>query len=105
MNTHRCPRCLQDEKLYQAPPGKVVRNPYASGGAGPQNPARVLDPCPACDGSGYIPPKVADAIVSYARTPERAEEYLQALRWSGDHFSFNAHGMYIGVESDGYLHS
>ena len=100
---NRCPRCLQDERSFQAPPGKVVRNPYSiTKGLGPTT---VYDECPACEGSGEIPAKVVEAVVNYARTPEKAKEYISNLRWSSDHFSFAAHGTYVGVERDGYLHS
>jgi S-adenosylmethionine synthetase len=34
------------------------------------------------------------------------KEILQSLlRWSGDHYSFNKWGMYVGVELDGYIHT
>jgi hypothetical protein len=99
MNAIECPKCKVHASIYSAPRGKVVRNPEA----GLKN--AVHDDCNACNGSGYIPSVVIDSIVAFARTKERAQEYLNGLRWSYDHFSFNAHGMYIGCEVDGYLHS
>lgn len=36
---------------------------------------------------------------------KQANDILKELRWSGDHFSFNRWGMYVGVELDGYIHS
>lgn len=33
------------------------------------------------------------------------QRYLRELRWSGDHYSFNFAGMYVGVELDGYMHT
>lgn len=35
----------------------------------------------------------------------RFEFILKQLRWSGDHYSFNFAGMYVGVELDGYMHT
>jgi len=100
MNAKRCPKCIVHERLYNAPLGKIVRNPYANLSNA------IYDNCDACNGTGYIPAVVIDAIINFARTPERAEEYISGLRWSYDHFSFVAHGMYVGVEvADGYLHT
>lgn len=100
MQAIRCPKCKSQEALYNAPLGKVVRNPYATPGGVP-----VHDDCNACEGTGYVPTKVVESVVRFARTPEKAAEILAALRWSYDHFSFDAHGMYVGVEVDGYLHT
>jgi hypothetical protein len=50
-----------------------------------------------------IPDKVSEAIKQ--AFPKDANEILDSLRWSGDHFSFNRWGMYVGVELDGYIHS
>lgn len=100
MNATQCPKCKTHASIYSAPMGKVVRNPAAL------HNGVVYDDCNACNGTGYVPGVVVDSIVSFARTPERAREYLDALRWGGDHFSFMAHGMYVGVEvADGYLHT
>ena len=34
-----------------------------------------------------------------------AADILKTLRWSGDHYSFDFAGMYVGVELDGYMHT
>jgi hypothetical protein len=91
-----CPRCQYYADYYQAPKGKVIRT-HAAGGR--------EDDCSACEGKGVIPPQVIKSIERFARTPERAQEILSQLRWSGDHFSFMAGNMYVGVEVDGYLHT
>jgi hypothetical protein len=99
MSARRCPKCIIHERLYNAPLGKVVRNPYA-------NIANAVhDDCDACNGTGYIPMIIIEAIENFASTSERADEYISQLRWSYDHFSFTAHGIYIGIEKDGYMHS
>lgn len=99
MNATRCPKCKTHATIYLAPMGKIVRNPEAL------HNGVVHDNCNACNGTGYVPGVVVDSIVKFARTKERAQEYLDQLRWSYDHFSFNAHGMYVGCEPDGYLHT
>jgi len=99
MDAIRCPKCSVQATIYNAPIGKVVRNPYASLSEA------VHDDCNACNGSGYVPGVVLDSIQSFARTQEKAKEYASNLRWSYDHFSFDAHGMYVGIELDGYLHT
>jgi hypothetical protein len=99
MQAIRCPKCVTHEKLYNTPLGKIVRNPYAD------LTLAVHDTCNACDGTGYVPTAVVDSIVRFARDETRAAAYLSALRWSMDHFSFDACGMYVGVETDGYLHT
>ena len=35
----------------------------------------------------------------------RFERIMRELRWSGDHYSFDFAGMYVGVELDGYMHT
>lgn len=95
----RCPKCASHMRMYSAPLGKIVRNPFAIG------PGVVHDDCNACNGTGYVPGVVTKSVRDFARDNESADKYLAALRWSGDHFSFNAHGMYVGVELDGYLHT
>lgn len=35
----------------------------------------------------------------------RFQDILKALCWSGDHYSFDFAGMYVGVELDGYMHT
>lgn len=37
--------------------------------------------------------------------PKEATEILKSLRWSGDHYSFNRWGMYVGVELSGEIHT
>jgi hypothetical protein len=37
--------------------------------------------------------------------PRSSSEILKSLRWSTDHWSFIIHGMYVGVELDGHIHS
>ena len=92
---YECPRCASSPMT-----GHVIRNPYANTGS------PVYDKCPACDGAGFIPEAVVSSITNFARTPTRADEILKNLRWSSDHFSFNMHGMYVGVEkTDGYIHT
>jgi hypothetical protein len=89
------------EQVYRAPIGKVVRNPamlILDGTA-------IVDDCVACNGSGYVPEKIVESVMNFARTPERAQEYLNALKWNHDHYSFNCRGIYVGIESDGFLHS
>lgn len=95
MNAVRCPKCLYHEQSFEAPLGKVARNPYALG---------MWDDCNACEGTGYIPTKIVDAVVK--AFPKEAEEIVSSLRWSSDHWSFVRWGMYIGIEpKDGYIHS
>lgn len=99
----RCPRCIHHERMYQAPLGKMIRNIYARVEAGS---SAVHDDCKACNGTGYIPGKVTDSIVKFVKGDTyRASEILSRLAWSLDHFSFMSGGMYIGVETSGYLHS
>lgn len=101
MNATRCPKCLYDNQNRNAPLGKVVRNPYAAKDLAP-----VHDDCNACNGTGYVPGVVVDSIVRFARNDnEKAQKILSELRWSMDHFSFMAGIMYVGVETDGYLHT
>lgn len=99
MDAIRCPRCKVQATIYNAPVGKVVRNPEA----GLTN--AVHDDCKACNGTGYIPGVVLDSITKFARDPVKAKEYAEALHWNYDHFGFKAGGMYVGVECDGYLHT
>jgi hypothetical protein len=99
MSARRCPKCIIHERLYNAPLGKIVRNPYANIANA------VYDDCDACNGTGYIPMAVIDAIINFARTLERADEYISQLRWSYDHYSFDVHGLYVGIETDGFLHT
>ncbi len=63
----------------------------------------VYDDCKACDGSGFVPDVVVNAIRN--AFPNNADDILKELRWSMDHFSFTRWGMYVGVECDGYIHS
>ena len=103
MNPIRCPKCSYHQEQYQAPLGKIVRNPYASKDAGPP----VHDDCNACNGTGNIPEVVVASVTRFGErtSPEKAQEYLSQLRWSSDHYSFMCGGMYVGVETDGYLHT
>ncbi len=93
----RCPKCIFHCNSYNAPLGKVVRNPYA----GLDN--AMHDDCDACNGTGYVPGLIIDAIAN--AFPKSVNEILTNLRWSGDHYSFIVHGMYVGCELDGYVHS
>lgn len=97
MSLISCPKCLYHEHSYKAPLGKVVRNPYAD------LTRAVYDDCNACEGSGYVPDLIIEAIRN--TFPRSAQQCITGLRWSGDHWSFNIHGMYVGVERDGYVHS
>ena len=96
----RCPRCKYDQETYQAPAGKVVRNPAAlSNGV-------MYDTCIACFGTGEVPTAVLESIKQ--GMPKVYETILQdpkLLRWSGDHYSIMAYGMYVGCELDGYCHT
>lgn len=101
MNPIQCPKCSYHQTTFQAPKGKVVRNPEAIRfGA-------VYDDCNACNGTGNIPEAVVASVVRFGErtSPEKAQEYLSQLRWSSDHYSFMCGGMYVGVETDGYLHT
>lgn len=97
-----CPKCKYHQENYHAPVGKIVRNPYAAKGLPP-----VYDNCNACEGLGTIPKAVIQSVTNFGErhSPQRAQEYLAALRWSGDHYSFMVGNMYVGVEVDGYLHT
>ena len=97
MSNIECPRCKYYSDFYNAPKGKVVRNPYASGSA------YVFDNCDACSGTGNVPDVVVQAITD--AFPKSCSSILAGLRWSTDHFSFVINGMYVGCEIDGYLHS
>lgn len=97
-NAIRCPKCPYHEQAYQAPLGKILRNPHANTGK------IVWDDCNACNGTGYIPLVVLDSIRN--SFPKSYEKIVKDLRWSMDHYSFVIHGMYVGVEvSDGYIHT
>ena len=96
-NAIRCPKCISHERMYRAPLGKTVRNPYAASGN------FMYDECDACNGTGYLPLLIIASIEK--SFPNNAAEILGKLRWSGDHFSFDWHGIYVGVEVDGYCHS
>ncbi len=59
-----------------------------------------------------VPEAVIDAIAKWygmhrdeGRRAEGFQQALRELRWSLDHYSFDAMGMYVGVELDGYLHT
>jgi hypothetical protein len=98
MTTIRCPRCLYHEQSYKTPLGKIVRNPHAD------LTKAVHDDCIACDGSGYIPELILDAVRS--AFPKSADEIIPTIRWSMDHWSFIlGGGLYVGIERDGYVHS
>jgi hypothetical protein len=94
-----CPKCKYYKDYYQAPQGKIIRNPYAIANG------VVYDDCNACNGTGFIPHVILDAITNFASTDEKAKQYIADLRWSMDHFSFQCGGMYVGIELDGYMHS
>ena len=62
------------------------------------------------------PDKVPDAVIqSIAEScnmeseqdarPVEFEKRLKELRWNMDHYFFNAHNVYVGVELDGYMHT
>jgi len=55
----------------------------------------------------FVPEEVIASVASWARTPELFESTLKALRYhSGDQFwSFTTHGMFVGIEPDGYMHT
>lgn len=99
----RCPRCQVQATVYNAPLGMVIRNP--SGGLKDA----IYDPCKACHGTGYVPGVVLDAIQHFASRAKDPKAYYQEITnklvWSYDHFSFMAGSMYVGVETDGYLHT
>lgn len=119
MNSIQCPKCSYHQTTFQAPKGKVVRNPYAAKFTiekkmrdgvllDVQVPTvPVYDDCNACDGTGNIPQAVVDSVTRFGErtSPEKAQEYLSNLRWSSDHYSFMVGSMYVGVETDGYLHT
>jgi len=50
---------------------------------------------------------VSDVVIASVRKsfPDQAQEILKDLRWRGDHFAFNRWGMYVGVETDGHIHT
>ena len=33
------------------------------------------------------------------------QKILKEIRWAGDHYAFESMGMYIGIETDGYMHT
>lgn len=108
MKVIQCPKCHYDASNYQAPKGKVIRNPYADLSKA------IFDDCNACGGTGHVPEAVVMSIVNFAMggpvqsaasLNSKVDVYLASLRWSIDHFSFYVHGMYVGVEVDGYLHT
>ncbi len=64
------------------------------------------------------PDKVPDAVIdSIAKScgmehypddqckPLEFERRLRELKWSMDHYFFETHDMYVGVELDGYMHT
>ena len=92
-----CSKCLYHHEFYQAPIGKVVRNPEAL------KYGCTHDTCDACDGTGYIPENILSAIEG--AFPNSYAMIKDNVRWSSDHWSFIVAGMYVGVEKDGYIHS
>ena len=67
----------------------------------------MYDDCNACEGKGVIPQVVLDSVTAFGErhSRERAQEYIAALRWCGDHYSFMCGGLYVGIEVDGHLHT
>jgi hypothetical protein len=59
--------------------------------------------CPACNGTCYLLTVIVVSI--YRSFPRQADEILHTLRWSSDHYSFVRWGMYVGIETDGHIHS
>lgn len=57
------------------------------------------------DDSYYKP--VTDVVIAAIKKawPDQAKDIFNDIRWSGDHFSFNRWGMYVGVELDGLIHT
>jgi hypothetical protein len=50
-----------------------------------------------------VPDTVGEAIKK--SFPNDFLSIIKDLRWSGDHYSFNRWGMYVGVELDGHIHT
>jgi hypothetical protein len=97
MKTIHCSRCKYYADYYNAPKGKVIRNPEALAYG------CTYDDCNACEGTGELPSKIHDSIK--LAFPNIYDNIISQVRWSGDHWSFSLHGMYVGIETDGYIHS
>lgn len=54
----------------------------------------------------HIPPYAVIAAL-YTFNSTKAEEWLTQLRYhpGDDNWSFTLHGMFVGVERDGYIHT
>lgn len=92
MDQFHCPRCKYYSECHKMSLGKEL------------NMRGECVDCHACSGTGYIPSVVMESIRN--SFPDKADKILSELKWGGDHFYFNLHDMYIGVEvKDGYIHS
>lgn len=61
-------------------------------------------------GSRYAPGEPSPfpmAVVKAMRAKhgKDADKFLAELRWNRDHWFYNHHNMYVGVEPDGYIHT
>jgi hypothetical protein len=70
----------------------------------PTQSADQIHPLVKADRDFKVIPDVVSASIKQAFSSQ-ADEILKQLSWSGDHFSFNRWGMYVGVECDGYIHT
>lgn len=54
-----------------------------------------------------VPMEVVESVANWARTEELFQSTLKSLRYhTGDNFwSFTTHGMFVGIEPDGYMHT
>ena len=56
-----------------------------------------------------VPQPITDVVAQAIRRsfPKECEDILKTLHWNafGRHFYFERWGMYVGVETDGYIHS
>lgn len=52
-------------------------------------------------------PEITDAVRAAIRKgfPNDYLAILSQLQWNGDHWWFRYAGMYVGVETDGYIHT
>jgi hypothetical protein len=54
--------------------------------------------CETCDGDGRV--------YDLKACTRKFERFLRDLRWAGDHYCIpNWCGMYVGIETDGYVHT